>query len=107
MLNLPALLCSPACLPVIGYTLLSNQIQNAREGIAGQSPVDCGEEKEEWEQHRRGMGQLFSIATAPSISAVVYSSNNRLMAPTCTFLLNDVSISSFSLLLLAFEVLTP
>lgn len=53
------------------------------------------------------MGQLFSIATAPSISAVVYSSNNWLMAPTCTFLLNDVSISSFPLLLLAFEVLTP
>lgn len=96
-----------ACLHVIGYTLLSNQVQNAREGIAGRSPVYCGAEREEWEQHLRGMGQLFSIATAPSISALVYSSNNRLMASTCTFLLNDVSISSFALLLLAFEVLTP
>ena len=53
------------------------------------------------------MGQLFSIATASSTSIIVCGSNNRLMAPTCTFLLNIASASSLPLLLLALEVLTP
>lgn len=87
--------------------LLSNQIQNVKEGIAGQNSVDCRGGKGEWKHQRWGMGQVFSIATASSISAIVYSSNNWLMALTCTFLLNNASISSFPLLLLSFEVLTP